>query len=68
METAIFSSNSKADLDLLVEIAKKMNIQINKLSSEQIEEIGLLMAMQEGKNQDYVPVDEVLRELKEWKD
>ncbi|OGU58577.1 MAG: hypothetical protein A2X64_04970 [Ignavibacteria bacterium GWF2_33_9] len=63
MEIAIFQSNSKSDLDLILAIAKKMGIDSKILSTEDIEDIGLANAIKVGQTREYIEVDSFIEQL-----
>ncbi|MBU1370342.1 MAG: hypothetical protein KJ578_14205 [Bacteroidetes bacterium] len=63
MEGAILHTNSDKDLNLILELAKKLGISSKKLSREEMEDWGLSFAIQEGKTGDYVDTDSFLKEL-----
>ncbi|MBI9037486.1 MAG: hypothetical protein JEY97_05065 [Bacteroidales bacterium] len=65
MQAAIINSNSKADLNLLLEIAKKLNINAKLLSETDIEEIGLLNAIKQGRTGEFVDTEQFLKKLRE---
>ena len=50
MQTIIIQSESKSNLKLLLELAKKLGMSSRSLSASEKEDIGLLKAMEEGKN------------------
>ncbi len=50
MEAIILQGGSKSDSKLLMELARKLNFKAKKLSSEEIEEMGLLLSIQQGLN------------------
>ncbi len=50
MEAVIIQSTSKSNLKLLLELAKKLGMTSRALKNEEKEDIGLLKAMEEGKN------------------
>ena len=54
MESVILSSDSQKDLNLILQIAKKIGISIKKLSKEEIEEIGLSIAIKKGRTGEYI--------------
>jgi len=64
MQAAIINSNSKADLNLLLEIAKKLNINAKLLSETDIEEIGLLNAIKKGRTGEFVDTEHFLKKLR----
>lgn len=60
----IFSGTSETDLGLLIELAKKLGIKTQVLDQEAIEDIGLGLAMKEGKTGEYVDTETFLQALK----
>ncbi len=50
MEAIILQGGSKSDSRLLMELARKLNFKAKKLSSEEIEEMGLLLSIRQGLN------------------
>jgi len=79
METVQFKSKSKKDMNLLVNLAKKMGIEVEKINpkvdfidenSPEYElkvERNLGLMMEEYKNSPSVSYDEVLKVLNKWK-
>ncbi len=63
METVILSSTSQQNMNLILQLAKKPEISIKKLSKDEIEEIGLSMAIKKGRTGEYVDADSFLNEL-----
>ena len=63
METVILSSNSQQDLNLILKLAKKIGISIKKLSKDDIEEIGLSIAIKKGRTGEHIDTDSFLNEL-----
>jgi hypothetical protein len=63
MEIAVFQSESKSDIDLLLTLARKMGINSKKLTSEEIEDIGLANAIKIGATNEYIDVDEFINSL-----
>jgi hypothetical protein len=64
METAIISGNSKKDIQLLITIAEKMGIRAKFLSKDDLEDIGMAKAIDDGKTGEYVDIEEFLNSLK----
>jgi len=64
MSTAVFETKSKSDLDLLIKLAKKIGINARILTEEEIEDIGLSIAINSGKTGEYVDTEEFLSALK----
>ena len=66
MNSAILTTDSNKDLQLLMQLAKKLNIRAKLLSKEQQEELGLYRAIKEGRTQEFVDTDKFLQKLKKW--
>lgn len=64
MVNVIFSGESESDLNLLIELAKKIGIKTKILNLEEWEDIGLAMAMDQGKTKGFVDTDSFLKVLK----
>lgn len=64
MEIAIINSESKSDLDLLLNLAKKIGIKTKKLKKEEIEELGLHYAIQSARTQEYADTDRFMKSLR----
>jgi hypothetical protein len=79
METVLFKSKSKKDMNLLVSLAKKIGVEVEKISSKEdfIDENSpeyelkvernLARMMDEGKKSGRVSEDEIMKVLKRWK-
>ena len=48
METIILQGNSKINSRLLLKLAKQLNFSAKKLSAEEVEEIGIAIAIDQG--------------------
>ena len=57
MQTAILTSQSKSDLKLLLELAQKIGIKTKVLTHDEIEELGLILAIKDGRTGEYVDTD-----------
>jgi len=70
MEGAILHTDSSKDLDLILQLAKKLGISTKKLSKDEIEDYGLSIAITEGKTGEYVDTETYLMEIrngsKDW--
>jgi hypothetical protein len=64
MEGAILQTDSSQDLELILQLAKKLGISAKKLSKDEIEEYGLSIAITEGKTGEYVDTEIFLKELR----
>ncbi len=64
MKTLVVTSDNANELKVLKYLAEKMGMAAEVLSEEEKEDMGLLKAMMEGKQNDYVSEDEVLKALR----
>ena len=64
MELLIQNIKSKSDIKLFVELAKRLGLKTSKLSLELKEEIGLGLAIEEGRKSGYVSEDSVFKTLR----
>ena len=64
MNSAIVTTNSNKDLQLLIELAKKMGIKTKILTAEQKEDLGLLNAIRKGRTEEFVDTEKFLQSLK----
>ena len=58
MSTAVFESGSKADLELLIKIAQKIGVKAKLLKPEEVEDICLARAIEEGRTGEYIDTDD----------
>ena len=63
MKTAILSSESDADLKLLVELANKLGIKASVLSEEDAEDLAIAYAIKQGKTGEYLDTEDFLKNL-----
>lgn len=63
MKSAILHTDSNQDLNLILQLAKKLGISARKLSDDEIENFGLSIAISEGKSGEYVDTEDFLKEL-----
>jgi hypothetical protein len=64
MESVIISGNSKKDIYLLVNIAKKMGLTVKFVKESDLEDFGIGKAIIEGKTDEFVDADDFLKSLK----
>ena len=64
MEGVILHTDSNKDLDLIIQLAKKLGISARKLSQEEIEDYGLSIAINDGRTGEYVDTKTYLKELR----
>ncbi len=79
METVVFKSNSKKDMTLLINLARKIGIEVEKIPSntdlidendlvfEEKVERNLGLLIKEGLNSGLASKDEVLKVMNKWK-
>lgn len=65
MEGAILSAKSQKDLNLILQLAKKLGISTRKLSDQEIEDFGLTVAIEKGKTGQFVNTESFLNELRD---
>jgi hypothetical protein len=63
MEGVILHTDSEKNLNVILQLAKKLGISIRKLSKEEIEDFGLALAIAEGETGEYIDTEEFLEEL-----
>ena len=64
MQTVIINSESKSDIKLLTDLAKKIGVNTKVLSATDIEEIGLSYAIKEGRTNEYVNTEKYVGKLR----
>lgn len=64
METEVLKSESKENLKLLTDLARKIGIKVKFLTKEEAEDIGLLSAILTGRTGEYVDTDVFIESLK----
>jgi hypothetical protein len=64
MDTVILNSDSKSDLKLLINLAKKLGIDARLLSDDEKEDIGMLNAIKKGRTSKYVDAESFIDKLK----
>jgi len=64
MQTLLLQGNSKKEIELFFELAKKIGLKASLLSDEDMEDAGLLNAMKKGRTGKYVNTSNYLKKLK----
>ncbi|MEA3447697.1 MAG: hypothetical protein U9Q98_04490 [Bacteroidota bacterium] len=64
MDTVILNNDSKSDLKLLINLAKKLGIKAKFLNEEGKEDIGILNAIKQGRTGEYVNTDNFVKKLR----
>jgi len=63
MKRLILSPENEQELTFLKQLLDKMGVKTEELTEEDIEELGLLRAMEEGKKGDYIEENEIRKTL-----
>lgn len=63
MESAIVTTNSKNDMQLLLALAKKIGIKSKLLTKEQLEDIGLKAAIDKGRTGKFISSEKFMKNL-----
>ena len=64
MKAVIFYSDSKSDMILLLDLAKKIDINARILSESEIEDIGLVNAIQLGETNEIIDNEAYVKKLR----
>jgi hypothetical protein len=64
MQTLLLQGNSKKEIELFFELAKKIGLKASLLSDDDMEDAGLLNAMKKGRTGKYVNTSNYLKKLK----
>jgi hypothetical protein len=64
MQTAILNSDSKSNLKLVLDLAKKIGIKTRLLSDSELEDIGLVNAIKSGRTGEYIDTTAFLKKIK----
>lgn len=64
MENLVLRSGSKSDISLIYKLAKKMGVNVKRVSNEDLEDSALLLAMKNAKTGEYVDTNTFLENLR----
>ena len=64
MQSVIFESNSKSNLKLLADLAKKIGVSVKFLTDEEKEDMGLLKAIKTGKTGKHIDTEMFIKKLR----
>lgn len=65
MASVVFSGESETDLKLLIALAQKMGIKAHILDEKSWEDVGMGLAIEEGKTGYHVDTESFLKELED---
>jgi hypothetical protein len=54
---------NKTDLKLFTDLAKRIGVKVKTMSNEELMDIGLLKAMEDGRNTKFVTREEIMEKL-----
>jgi len=63
METVVLRSNSKENLKLITDLAKKIGVTVKYLRDEEKEDIGLAVAIKKGRTGKFIDTDNYIEIL-----
>lgn len=63
METIVLQSDSEENLQKILDLAHRIGVSVKVLSDEELEDIGMVQAIQEGRTGDYVNTEDFLQRL-----
>ncbi len=63
METIVLQSDSKENLQQILDLAHRIGVSVKVLSDEELEDVGMVQAIQEGRSGDYVNTEDFLQRL-----
>ena len=64
MEGLLLTGESKKDVKMLEELARKIGLKTRSINNEEMEELGLITAMKKGRTGVYVNTENYLKKLK----
>jgi hypothetical protein len=65
MAGVILHTDSSKNLELIIQLAKKLGISTKKLTKEEIEDYGLSIAINEGRTGEYVDTEIFMKEIRD---
>ena len=67
MAHVLISAENESDLKKIIEFAKKFRAKTKKVNMEDMEDMELLKAMEDGKQKDYVSENDILATIEQRK-
>jgi hypothetical protein len=63
MSGLIISTRKKTDLQLFADLAKRLGVKTKMVTDEELLDLGLLKAMEEGRGSDFVATEIIMQKL-----
>lgn len=63
METIVLNSNSKENLRLIADLARKIGVNVRYLTDEEKEDMGLVNAIKKGRTGEFVDTEGFLQKI-----
>ncbi|MBW6500651.1 MAG: hypothetical protein K0B05_04580 [Bacteroidales bacterium] len=64
MEALLLNSESKSDMKLLLELAKKIGVKARIITESELEDIGLMNAIRQGRTEEFIDNQSFLKKLR----
>lgn len=64
MEAVLLNSDSKSDMKLLLDLARKIGIKARVITESEMEDIGLANAMKQGRTNEFIDNEAFLKKLR----
>jgi len=64
MEALLLNSESKSDMKLLLELAKKIGVKARVITESELEDIGLMNAIRQGRTEEFIDNQSFLKKLR----
>ncbi len=65
MQTVVLKSNLKSELKMLTDLAKKIGIQVKYLSESELEDFGMIKAINKGRTKEFVDTDAFIKKIRQ---
>ena len=63
METIVLNSNSKENLRLIADLARKIGVSVKYLTDEEKEDMGMVNAIKKGRTGEFVNTEDYLQKI-----
>ena len=64
MNALVIKSTDKTDLQIFIDLAEKLGLSAKSLTDEEMLDIGLLRAMEEGRKTEFVSREQIMNKLR----